>query len=76
MDTTVKVRLILDVETNGNTSAEELGWLVEMLRFELNHWPRWKGRVRRIALLKQMPPEARRACRATRPRQGPRMNRA
>ncbi len=55
MDTPVKVRLTLELETNGQTHAEELGWILNMLRFELAHWPRWTGKIRRVEMLSSPP---------------------
>jgi hypothetical protein len=58
---TVKVRLTMDLETDGQTDAEELGWILNLLRFELAHWPRWRGKIRRVEMLN--PGEQ--ACRAS-----------
>jgi hypothetical protein len=50
MDTT-KVRITIDLETEGETVAEELGWILNLLRFELAHWPKWRGKIRRLDLV-------------------------
>ncbi len=55
----VKLRLTLDLETNGETDAEELGWILNLLRFELAHWPRWRGKVRRVDILNPREPGGR-----------------
>ncbi len=47
----VNVRVTLDLQTDGETLGEELAWMLNLLRFEIDHWPRWNGRVRRIELL-------------------------
>lgn len=44
----VKLSIVLEVETNGDTDAEELGWMLNLIRFELTHWPRWRGKIRRV----------------------------
>ncbi len=49
MDTT-KVRITIDLETDGERPAEELGWILNLLRFELAHWPKWQGKIRRVDL--------------------------
>lgn len=46
----VNVRVIIDFSTDGETPAEELAWILNLLRFEIAHWPRWNGRIRRIEL--------------------------
>lgn len=47
----IKLRFTIEVETDGETNAEELGWMLNMLRFELAHWPRWRGRIGRVELV-------------------------
>lgn len=49
---TIKVRLTIDLETEGETYAEELGWMLNMLRFEVSHWPRWRGKIRRVEVVR------------------------
>jgi hypothetical protein len=52
MDNVIKVRLTMELETDAETNAEELGWIVNLLSFELAHWPRWRGKIRRVEMLK------------------------
>jgi hypothetical protein len=62
----VKVRLTLDLETSAETDAEEFGWILNMLRFELAHWPRWRGKIRRVELLNPREPTGPASSRARR----------
>jgi hypothetical protein len=50
-ENTVTMRLSVDVETGGDTEAEELGWMLNMLRDELRRWPHWRAKIRRVELL-------------------------
>jgi len=54
-ENTVTMRLSVDVETGGDTDAEELGWMLNMLRDELRRWPRWRGKIRSVRLLPTRP---------------------
>ncbi len=45
---TVKLHLTVELETSGDTKVEEFGQLLKMLHFEVAHWPRWRGKLRRI----------------------------
>ena len=55
---TVTMRVAVDVETGGDTDAEELGWMLNMLREELRRWPRWRGKIRSVQLLPAAPAAA------------------
>ena len=46
----VKMQVIIDLETSGDTPAEELGWLLNLLRYELGRAPGWRGRIRRVII--------------------------
>jgi hypothetical protein len=46
----VKLQVIIDLETSGETHAEELGWLLNLIRYELTHAPNWKGKIRRVVV--------------------------
>ncbi len=64
MDNPIKVRITMELETDGQTDAEELGWIVNLLRFELAHWPRWIGKIRRVKMLSPGGPAGRASSRA------------
>jgi uncharacterized membrane protein len=44
----VKLQVVIDLETNGETPAEELGWLLNLIRDELGKASGWKGKIRRV----------------------------
>jgi hypothetical protein len=48
MNNQVKVAILLEVETDGETPAEELTWLLNLIRCELVARPNWKGKVRGV----------------------------
>jgi hypothetical protein len=48
---TVKIRVTFDLETSGDTDAEELGYLLNMLRFEMRHWPKWRSKLQPVRVL-------------------------
>jgi hypothetical protein len=58
-ENTVTVRLSVDVETGGDTDAEELGWMLNMLRDELRRWPHWRTKIRGVKFLRTATQEVR-----------------
>lgn len=51
----VKLRVTLELEANPLCEAEELGWILNLIRFELSHWPRWRGKIRRVEFVSLVP---------------------
>jgi hypothetical protein len=51
MENNVKVRVTVELETNGETEAEELMYLLNMIRSEIQQHKRWKGKIRRVSLI-------------------------
>ena len=45
---TVKLQITIELETHGDTEAEELGWILNLLRNELSRARNWKGRVKGV----------------------------
>lgn len=48
MNNPVKLAILLEVETDGETPAEELAWLLNLIRCELVAAKGWKGKVRQL----------------------------
>ena len=50
------MHVTLELETHSDTDAEELSWMLNLLRFEMSQWSsHWKGRVRRVQFLPHPP---------------------
>lgn len=61
----IKMHVTLEIETSGETEAEELGWMLNLLRFEMSQWStNWKGKVRRVQFTPRVA-----ACRAVSPQE-------
>ena len=45
---TVKLQVTLDLETNGDTEAEELQYLLHLLGEEIRRAKKFQGKIRRV----------------------------
>lgn len=52
----IKVHIHLEVETDGDTPAEELSWLLNLIRYEMTVRPNWTGKIRRVGFDRPHPP--------------------
>lgn len=48
MNDPIMLAITLEVQTSGEAPAEELAWLLNLIRCELATAKGWKGKVRRV----------------------------